>query len=79
VRAQPRVSAEERFAPLRELFMAPQTKGTNLAIVSHGNPFYGTAGPPYLIEGEAAVIRGLGKDFEVIGRIRPNEWARFGR
>src|SRR5262245_56083920 len=80
VRAQPRArSDEERFAPLQKLFAAPLAKGTNLVVVSHGNPFYGTAGPPYLVEGEAAVIRGSGRDFEVIGRIRPEQWAAFAR
>lgn len=72
-------SVQERFAPLRKLLDTPAAKGTNVAIVSHGNPFYGIAGPPYLVEGEAAVVRGLGKDFAVIGRIRPEQWATFGR
>ena len=80
VRAQPGVqSVADRFAPLQKLLAAPTRKGTNIAIVSHGNPFYGIAGPPYLAEGEAAVIRGLGSDFEVIGRIRPEQWAALAR
>ena len=80
VRAQPGAqSVERRFAPLAKLISSPASKGTNLAIVSHGNPFYGIAGPPYLAEGEVAVIRGLGSDFEVIGRIRPEQWATFVR
>jgi len=29
-----------------------------------------TAGAPYLAEGEAAMVRPLGKDFEVIARVR---------
>ena len=69
----------ERFAPLQKLLAAPMKKGTNVAIVSHGNPFYGIAGPPYLVEGEVAVIRGLGEDFAVIGRIRPEQWATLAR
>ena len=72
-------SVEERFAPLQRMLAAPVGKGTNVAIVSHGNPFYGIAGAPYLAEGEVAVIRGLGKDFEVIGRIRPEQWRTFAR
>jgi hypothetical protein len=80
VRAQPGAqSVEQRFAPLAKLLATPGSKGTNVAIVSHGNPFYGIAGPPYLVEGEVAVIRGLGGDFEVIGRIRPEQWATFAR
>ena len=80
VRAQGRASsAGERYSPLKKLLATPQPTGANLAIVSHGNPFHGVAGPPFLMEGEAAVIRGVGDDFEVIGRIRPDEWSRFGR
>lgn len=37
---------------------------------SHGNPFHAVAGAPYLAEGEAAVIRPLGKDFEIVARVR---------
>ena len=64
-----------RYAVLKQLFAAPYPRGANLVIASHGNPFYGVAGPPYLAEGEAAVIRGLGgNDFEVIARIRVGDW-----
>jgi len=64
-----------RYAALKKLLATPLPPGSNLAIVSHGNPFYGVAGPPYLAEGEAAVIRGLGKDdFEVIARIPLADW-----
>jgi phosphohistidine phosphatase SixA len=65
-----------RYTVLRKVFATPQPRGGNLAIVSHGNPFYGVAGPPYLAEGEGAVIRALGNDgFEVIARIRVDDWA----
>jgi hypothetical protein len=43
-------------------------------ISSHGNPFYAVAGAPYLAEGEAAVVRPLGQDFEIVARVRHNEW-----
>ena len=46
----------ERYAELRTLMSTPVPGGTNVAIVSHGNPFTAVAGPPYLAEGEAAVI-----------------------
>src|SRR5438034_805616 len=45
---------------------------------SHGNPFYSVAGPPYLAEGEAAVIRPLGADFQVVARIRVDRWDALG-
>ena len=64
-----------RYTVLKQLFATPYPRGANLAIASHGNPFYGVAGPPYLAEGEAAVVRGLGdNDFEVIARIRVGDW-----
>jgi phosphohistidine phosphatase SixA len=64
-----------RYAVLKQLFATPYPRGANLAIASHGNPFYGVAGPPYLAEGEAAVIRGSGNnDFEVVARIRVSDW-----
>jgi phosphohistidine phosphatase SixA len=70
---------DDRFAPLHRLLVAPQPPGANLIIVSHGNPFYGTAGPPYLTEGEVAIVRGLGADFEVIARLRPEGWKALRR
>ncbi len=64
-----------RYAALKNVFATPYPRGGNLVVVSHGNPFYGAAGPPYLAEGEGAVIRGLGDgDFEVIARIRVADW-----
>ena len=64
----------ERYAPLRKLLSTPITPGTNLVIASHGNPFYATAGAPYLVEGEAAVVRPLGRDFEIIARVKHDGW-----
>ncbi len=45
-----------------------------ISSVSHGNPFYSVAGPPYLAEGEAAMIRPMRGDFEIVGRIRVESW-----
>jgi len=63
-----------RYAALRALLSTPLGAGKNLAISSHGNPFFGVAGPPYLGEGEMAVVRPLGADFEVYARIRVEDW-----
>jgi phosphohistidine phosphatase SixA len=64
-----------RYAELTRLLSTPYPRGGNLAVASHGNPFYGVAGPPYLSEGEAAMIHGLGNgDFEVVARIRVDDW-----
>ena len=64
----------DRYAPLRKLLSTPLKPGTNLTISSHGHPFYATAGAPYLAEGEAAIVRPLGKDFEIVARVRHDAW-----
>ncbi len=64
----------DRYLDLRRLFSTPVKPGANMVISSHGNPFYATAGAPYLAEGEAAVIRPLGKDFEIVARVRHDAW-----
>jgi phosphohistidine phosphatase SixA len=80
VRGGPAAPAgSDRYAPLKKILSMQVRAGTNLAIISHGNPFYSVAGPPYLQEGEAAVIRPLGADFEVIARVRVDGWEALGR
>lgn len=74
-RAGPAATDTDRYAPLRKILSTPVKPGANLVIASHGNPFHAVAGAPYLAEGEAAVIRPLGKDFEIIARIRVEGWA----
>lgn len=69
-----RPGSEDRYAPLRALLSSPVKPGSNTVIASHGNPFFATAGAPYLAEGEAAVIRPLGKDFEIVARVRHDAW-----
>jgi hypothetical protein len=63
-----------RYEALRKLLSSPVPRGTNRVISSHGNPFYALAGPPYLAEGEIAVVRPEGERFSVIARIRPTDW-----
>ena len=71
--AQP--DSPERYAALRELLAAPVPRGTNLAIVSHGNPSRAVVGGPYLAEGEAAVIEPRGAaGFRLVARVRPDAW-----
>jgi len=75
VRGGPTAPAgSERYAALRKILATPVPPRTNLVVVSHGNPFYSVAGPPYLAEGEAAVIRPLEADFRVVARIRIDDW-----
>jgi phosphohistidine phosphatase SixA len=64
-----------RYAPLRQLLSSKVANNGNLVIASHGNPFRALAGPPYLAEGEVAVVRPEGGDkFRVIARIRLTDW-----
>ncbi|MGH8679992.1 MAG: histidine phosphatase family protein [Burkholderiales bacterium] len=63
-----------RYAALRALLGQAPASGTNDVIVSHGNPFHAVVGPPYLAEGEAAVIQPSGGEFRVVARIRADEW-----
>ncbi len=71
--AQP--DSAERYAALRKLLAQPPARGMNDVIVSHGNPFIAVAGPPYLAEGEAAVVEPGNDGFRVIARIKVDEWA----
>src|SRR5687768_11059515 len=50
-----------RYEPLKNLLSSPVPRGTNRVISSHGNPFYALAGPPYLAEGEMAVVKPEGE------------------
>lgn len=63
-----------RYEALRKLLSSPVPKGANRVISSHGNPFYALAGPPYLAEGEMAVVKPEGERFSVIARIRLADW-----
>jgi len=64
-----------RYATLRKLLSSNVPKSENLVISSHGNPFHAVAGPPYLAEGEIAVVRPEGGErFSVVARIRLTDW-----
>jgi hypothetical protein len=66
----------KRYDGLKKLLSSPVPKGQNRVISSHGNPFQAVAGPPYLAEGEIAVVRPEGGlRFTVIARIRPEDWS----
>jgi phosphohistidine phosphatase SixA len=76
-RAGPTATDTERYAPLRRILSTPVKPGANLVIASHGNPFHAVAGAPYLAEGEGAIIRPLGKDFEIIARVTHDGWRQL--
>jgi phosphohistidine phosphatase SixA len=71
--AQP--DSPARYAALRELLATQVPPGSNLLIVSHGNPYRAVVGGDYLAEGEAAVIEPLGTaGFRVVARVRKDAW-----
>jgi phosphohistidine phosphatase SixA len=65
----------DRYAGLRRLLSTAPAGRVNAVIVSHGNPFHNVAGPPYLAQGEAAIIQPKGDEgFSIIARVRADEW-----
>lgn len=65
----------KRYDALRKLLAAAPAKGANNAISSHGNPYFAIFGPPYLAEGEIAVVRPGGNSLsETVARIRLSDW-----
>jgi len=64
-----------RYDPLRKLLAVRPPSGKNDVVSSHGNPFYAVFGPPYLAEGELAVVEPSA--FIVVGRIRLEDWQTF--
>ena len=68
----------KRYDPLRRLLSTPPAAGKNNAISSHGNPFFGVFGPPYLAEGEIAAVRpGGGDGHAIAGRIKLEDWPQL--
>lgn len=72
-------AGSDRYAELKKILATPVPAGTNLAVVSHGNPFVSVAGPPYLAEGEAAIVKPLGADFRIVARVRVDGWEALKR
>src|SRR5207247_632950 len=70
-----RTDDPKRYDGLRKLLASQPSPGTNTVISSHGNPFHAVAGPPYLAEGEIAVVRSPGDSaFAVVGRLGRQAW-----
>jgi phosphohistidine phosphatase SixA len=66
----------KRYDGLKKLLSTKLPEGSNLVISSHGNPFHAVAGPPYLAEGEIAVLRPEGDGrFSIVARIRLEDWS----
>ena len=64
-----------RYDDLRKLLATRPAGKTNTVISSHGNPFHAVAGPPYLAEGEMAMVDPLAS--VIVGRIRLDDWQTF--
>ncbi|HVF65489.1 MAG TPA: histidine phosphatase family protein [Casimicrobiaceae bacterium] len=80
VRGGPAQAEGDRYLDLKTLFTTGAPSGTNVAIASHGNPFVAVAGPPYLAEGEAAIVAPGGPSgFTIVGRVRKDEWSGLAR
>jgi phosphohistidine phosphatase SixA len=71
-----RADDPKRYDGLKKILSTPVSKGENLIVSSHGNPFHAIAGPPYLAEGEIAVVRPEDDGrFSVVARIRLEDWS----
>ena len=78
MRGGPLEEGGDHYLELQKIFAAAPEPGKLLVVVSHGNPFHAVAGPPYLCESEAAVVRPLGAGkWEVIARLPREAWARL--
>lgn len=72
-RARP--DAADRYTELRTLLATRVASNTNTAVSSHGNPFFAVAGPPYLAEGEAAIVEAQdGARFRIVARVKKDAW-----
>ena len=80
VRGGPASNEGGRYDGLKALLSRAVPAGTNVAIVSHGNPFRAVVPESsYLAEGEAAVVQPLGdKGFRIVGRIPRDGWDTLG-
>ena len=79
-RAEPSDDVRERgdrgdYPALRRLLTAQVAAGRNRWLVGHGIPFRNLAGPPHLLEGEAAVLKPEGDRWTVVARVPVEAWA----
>ena len=64
-----------RYAALRGLLSITPPAGKNTAIVGHGYPYYSLIGKGQMLEeGEAAIVRPHGTNFEEVARLGLKEW-----
>jgi phosphohistidine phosphatase SixA len=64
-------------SPITKFFTRAPSPGRIVAIVGHEHPALGFQ--PMLQEGEAVVIRPKANQFEVVGRISPEQWRKWAK
>ena len=79
VRGHVTTAGRPDYAALEKILSTPPAAGTLRIIASHGNPFFAIAGEPRLDEGEAAVIRGDGKSWAIVARIKVGDWVSLAK
>lgn len=79
VRGHMTTTGRPDYAALEKILATPPAAGTLRIVASHGNPFFAIAGEPRLDEGEAAVIRGDGKRWTIVARIKVGDWASLAK
>ena len=78
VRGGPVDAGEGRYAGLKRLLSTPRTGPDTLVISSHGNPWRALSDTPYLVEGEAVILRPQGAgSWEVLAQLKAEDWARL--
>lgn len=78
VRGGPVDAGEDRYAGLKRLLSTLRTSPDTLVISSHANPWRALSNTPYLVEGEAVILRpqGAGR-WEVLAQFKVEDWARL--
>lgn len=63
---------------MKQLLSTPRASADILVISSHGNPWRALSNTPYLVAGEAVILRlqGAGR-WELLTQLRGYEWARL--
>ena len=78
VRGGPVDAGEGRYAGLKRLLSTPRASSDTLVISSHGNPWRVLTNTPYLVEGEAVILRPQGAGgWEVLAQLKVEDWARL--
>ena len=69
----------KRYEPLRKLLAVPPAPRAQQRHVEPRHPFYALFGPPYLAEGEMAVVEPARGKPRIVGKIRLEDWGALAR